>query len=265
MIRRATYVVVALLVACDDPTECSIAASPARSVPGPCTVELTNPLKDGGCRATVRWVYTYDDDRLVRAEKHNTEGISLQLVVTYGYDERGRRSVRETYSAGEYPDRSLERETYTYDERDRLVTVEADDQYGGELEVYTYDGADRLAGSALDLLRDGTLEEVHRYVRDDAGEMIARECDGCGRLLEDVDGDLDLVCKRERKGDSVIERCDGGHWPLDGVVDSEERIDYDAHGNVLTRAHDGETWVFAERQANGIVEIEDRYTYECWQ
>jgi YD repeat-containing protein len=266
MSHRAGYAIVVLLVACaDDRTECSVTEPVERTVPGPCTREVTYPLKDGGCFATVRWQYTYEGDRVVRAEKHNTEGISHQLTITYEYDEQGRLAVRETRSAGEHTDRYLERETYTYDELDRIVTIESDDQYGGQLESRSYDDVGRLLGRTFDRQRDGTLDEVHHYLRDDAGVMIARECDGCGRLLEGADGVIDLVCKREHLGESMIERCDGGRWPLDGVIDSAEHFQYDAHGNVLTRAYDGETWVFAERQANGIVEIEDRYTYDCWR
>ena len=262
-LRMTRLLLVAALVACEDPTECGVPEPVDRPVPGPCVVDVTEPDRDRACSVQVRWFYEYEGDRVVRAEKHNTVGVAHQLTFTYDYDERGRLAVRERYSAGGLQELQ-ERAFYTYDDADRLIAIESEDQYGGDLERYEYDDGGRLVRHTRDVLRDGALEEDERYIRDDAGVLVARECDGCGRLLEDVDGDIDLICKREHQGDSFVESCDGGHWPLDGDPDSVERVIFDAHRNIVSRAIDGETWVFAERRANNFFEEERHYYYDCW-
>jgi YD repeat-containing protein len=254
-----------VLAACEDPTECSVPQPAERVVPGPCTMEVSEYDPHGACKVPVRWVYAYEGERLVRAEKHNTVGISLQQTITYEYDAQERLAAREVRSAGEVTNRYLERSTYRYDDADHLIAIDTDDQYDGELELRSYDLSGHLIGLTRDRLHDGTIDEAHHYVRDNAGVLVSRECDGCGRLLEDADGTIDLVCKREHVGDTLIESCDGGHWPLDGTIDSVERVHDDVHGNVLTRSFDGETWVFAERRADGVFETANHYDYSCWQ
>jgi hypothetical protein len=212
---RSVWFWLAAVVACGDPTECELPRPAMREVVGPCSIEVARLGASAACRVDVRWQYMYDGDRLVRIEKHNTVGVSLQLAIELAYDERDRLAAREARSAGEFPDPVLWRESYQYDELDRVIAIETEDRYGGDLELRTYDLRGSLVGHTLDRLRDGTLDEVHRYVRDATGELVARECDGCGQL-GGADGVLDLVCKRERAGDTVIESCDGGRWPLDG-------------------------------------------------
>lgn len=253
-----------VIAACDDPTECGVPQPLGRVAPGPCSVDVTEFDRERACKVGVRWFYTYDGERVVRAEKHNTVGISHQLTITYEYDERDRLAAREVRSPGETTDRYRERSTYRYDDGDRLIAIDTDDQYNGELELRTYDAAGRLVGQTRDVLRDGTIEEVHRYIRSDDGVLVSRECDGCGRLLEDADGVVDLVCKRDHLGDTIVETCDGGRWPLDGEIDSVDRLEHDAHGNLLTHAIDGETWAFAEVRTNGNVETFKHYYYACW-
>ena len=235
----AALSVMVLAFGCDYEPECREVEPAFGSSPGPVLVEVA-AVDEEGCSPSSYWEFSYDDDgRRTRRQKFSAWTDQEGRVVDYYYDQAGQLQLEVERSP--LSDVIRRQVDYFYEEGLLQKSIEYDGDYDSTHAFsYQYDEADRL---------------IRRQETNESGEVIKEAIwsyDELGRIaerLEDtgwggaIDGEPDVRCTYSHSELVTQIDCDGGSYELDGTPDEHSEFRFDEYGNILDRVRSNYLWI----------------------